>query len=407
MRVLVLNSGSSTLKFCLVDLHEREAGSKVAAAQYLCRGIVEHVGGEATLQMIPDTSPTRAVARSIPDHARAVQWVFEHLDKREVDSVGHRVVHGGELFRTPVLIRADVIAAIESLSELAPLHNPACLAGIRGARAVLGPDVPMVAVFDTAFHRTLPDYAATYAIPHELAARHRIRRYGFHGIAHASLVRGYAAFAGRRLEEVHVITLHLGNGCSAAAIRNGRCVDTSMGFTPLEGLVMGTRSGDLDPAVVNYLARREDVSAEQVERWLNERSGLLGLSGLSYDMRTLLKAAKERGDPLAAQAIEIFCYRVRKYLGAYLAVLGGAEAVLFGGGIGERAPEIRARICEGMNWCGLGLDPDRNAAAVGLEPGKAACISRGEAGLAAYVVAADEETEIAREAVRCLEASEP
>ena len=407
MRVLVLNSGSSTLKFCLVDLQKREAGSEVAAAQYLCRGIVDHVGGEATLEIITNTSPTRTYARSVPDHARAVRWVFDHLDKREVDAVGHRVVHGGDRFHKSVRIDAEVVAELERLSDLAPLHNPACLAGIRGAKAVLGPDVPMVAVFDTAFHRTLPDYAATYAIPHELAARHRIRRYGFHGIAHASLVHGYAAFAGRRLEEIHVITLHLGNGCSAAAIRNGRCVDTSMGFTPLEGLVMGTRSGDLDPAVVSYLARREGVPCEMVERWLNERSGLLGLSGLSHDMRTLLKAAEERSDPLAAQAIEVFCYRVRKYIGAYLAVLGGAEAVLFGGGIGERAPEIRARICEGMNWCGLGLDPDRNAGAVGLEPGKAACITRDDAGLAAYVVAVDEETEIARETVRCLEASEP
>ena len=405
MRVLVLNSGSSTLKFCLVDRQEREAGSEGQTAQHLCRGIVDHVGGEATLQMVTNNSPAPMLRRPVPDHARAVQWVFDHLDKREVDAVGHRVVHGGELFRTPVLIRADVIAAIESLSELAPLHNPACLAGIRGAKAVLGPDVPMVAVFDTAFHRTLPDYAATYAIPHELAARHRIRRYGFHGIAHASLVHGYAAFAGRRLEEIHVITLHLGNGCSAAAIRNGRCVDTSMGFTPLEGLVMGTRSGDLDPAVVSYLARREGVPCEMVEQWLNQRSGLLGLSGVSHDMRELL--ARGQHDTRAALAIKIFCYRARKYVGAYLAALGGAEAVLFGGGIGERAPEIRARICEGMSWCGLGLDPDRNAGAVGLEPGKAACITRDDAGLAAYVVAVDEETEIARATVRCLEASEP
>jgi acetate kinase len=319
-----------------------------------------------------------------------------------VEAVGHRIVHGGERFQQAVRIDADVLAELEKVSELAPLHNPAGLAGVHGALTLLGTQVPMVAVFDTAFHHTLPTYASTYAIPQALAARHHSRRDGFHGLAHASLVAGYARATGKPLEAVHLVTLHLGNGCSAAAIRAGRSLDTSMGFTPLEGLVMGTRSGDLDPAVMSFLARREQVSAEQVEQWLNEQSGLLGISGLSHDMRQLLQAAEQEHHAGATLAIEVFCYRARKYLGAYLAALGGADAVVFGGGIGEQAPAIRARICDGMDWCGLQLDPERNAQAVAIAAGSAVQISRDEARLGAYVVAVDEETWIAQETVRCL-----
>jgi acetate kinase len=323
-----------------------------------------------------------------------------------VDAVGHRVVHGGSRFVASIRIEPGVIAEIERLNDLAPLHNPACLAGIRASQAVLGPSVPMVAVFDTAFHRTLPDHAATYALPRELASKHRIRRYGFHGIAHASLADGYAALACRPLDEVRLIALHLGNGCSATAIRHGRSVDTSMGFTPLEGLVMGTRCGDLDASVVGFLAKREGAPLDDVDRWLNERSGLLGVSGLTHDMRELLIAAGQRRDADAESAIALFCYRVRKYIGAYLAVLGGADAIVFGGGIGERSPEIRARICEGMDWCGLVLDQERNLKARDFPPGGGACISPDDAPLPAYVVAVDEETAIARDTMRCLEGEE-
>ena len=238
--------------------------------------------------------------------------------------------------------------------------------------------------------------------PLELANRHRIQRYGFHGIAHASLAQGYAACTGNPLEQVRVITLQLGNGCSVAAIARGRSVETSMGFTPLEGLVMGTRSGDVDASIVSYLSEREKVEPAEVERWLNERSGLLGLSGRSNDMRELLRAAEQEQDKRAQFAVDLFCYRVRKYLGSYLAVLSGADAIVFGGGIGENAPEVRERICRDMEWCGLTLSPDRNRAAVGLPPGRAAKISTDESRLAAYVVAADEETWIARETVRCV-----
>ncbi|MFQ5960978.1 MAG: acetate/propionate family kinase, partial [Candidatus Methylomirabilales bacterium] len=294
-----------------------------------------------------------------------------------------------------------VLAEIEALSELAPLHNPASLAGIQGARGVLGPTVPMVAVFDTAFHHDLPPPARMYALPHELASRHQIRRYGFHGTAHASLVAGYAAFTGSTLEKDRLITLQLGNGCSVTAFAGGKSIETSMGFTPLEGLVMGTRSGDLDPSIVSYLSEREKVDAAEVERWLNEQSGLLGVSGRTNDMRELEAAAQAR-DERAALAIELFCYRARKYIGAYLAVLGGADAIVFGGGIGENSPEIRARICTGMEWCGIHIDDERNKAAVHPPPGSAARISQDAAPLAVYVVADDEESWIARETVRCV-----
>ncbi len=252
------------------------------------------------------------------------------------------------------------------------------------------------------FHKTLSPCARVYVLPHELTTRHHIRRYGFHGIAHASLLAGYAAFTGSTLEKDRIITLHLGNGCSVTAIAGGRSVETSMGFALLEGLVMGTRSGDLDPPIVSYLSQREKVDASEVERWLKERFGLLGVSGQTNDMRAHLQAAA--GDERAALAIELFCYRARKYVGAYLAVLGGVDAIVFGGGIGEGSPEIRARICTGMEWCGLFLDAQRNKAAVGLPPGSAARISRETVGLAVYFVA-DEETWIARETVRCLQSA--
>jgi acetate kinase len=260
----------------------------------------------------------------------------------------------------------------------------------------------MVAVFDTAFHRTMPEVARQYAIPMDLADRHHIRRYGFHGIAHASLANGYAAGAGRPLQDLRIITMQLGNGCSVAAIAGGKSVETSMGFTPLEGLVMGTRSGDVDPSLVAFLAEREKVEPAEVERWLNEHSGLLGLSGRSNDMRELLHAAEQERDQRAQFAIDLFCHRARKYLGGYLAVLGGADAIVFGGGIGENAPQIRSRICSGMEWCGITLHADRNRAAVGLKSGSSAAISAEGSSPAVYVVAADEETWIATETARCV-----
>ena len=413
MRVLVLNSGSSSLKFQLVDVKNEDAPPTSGGCHTVVRGAVKGIGGTAILEFTRENIPSTKTTQLVRDHRHATREVFEHLQHADcgargesllagVQAVGHRVVHGGERFAQPVMIDDAVITEIDALSELAPLHNPVCLEGIYGARDVLGTHVPMVAVFDTAFHHTMPPVARTYALPHDLASRHRIHRYGFHGIAHASLAAGYAACSGDALDKTKLITLQLGNGCSVTAIENGQSVETSMGFTPLEGMVMGTRSGDVDPSVVSYLAEKEHVAASVVESWLNERSGLLGVSGRTNDMRTLLMAANDDQDKRARLAIELFCYRARKYIGAYLAVLGGADAVVFGGGIGEASPDIRARISQGMEWCGLRLDTDRNNSAVGLAPGRGSQISHDGATLAAYVVAANEETWIARETVRCL-----
>ena len=413
MRVLVFNSGSSSIKFRVLDIVDGEAASGIQAERTIIRGAVKGIGGQATLEFDVGGMPQPITDQSTSDHHLATRWLFETLEKlsnqREtsfqlsgIEAVGHRVVHGGERFSQSTLIDDSVISEINALSELAPLHNPACLEGIQGARSAMGSDVPMVAVFDTAFHLTMPPKANTYAIPHKLTTQHRIHRYGFHGIAHASLLADYIAWTKSPLESTRLITLQLGNGCSATAIAGGKSVETSMGFTPLEGLVMGTRSGDIDPSVVSFLTQREKVDTPTVERWLNEESGLLGLSGRTNDMRTLIQLATQEHDERAQLAIEVFCYRARKYIGAYLAILGGADAVVFGGGIGEASPEIRARICEGMEWCGVRLDAERNHAAVDLLPGKASHISQDGAQIAVYVVAADEETWIALETVRCL-----
>jgi acetate kinase len=403
MQVLVINSGSSSIKFRLVDVAEGPAGA-LTSQVVRSEGSVKGIGGAASFEATGEDSRRSETALQIRDHDQALGVVFDRLagSVSGIEAVGHRVVHGGDRFVESTVITGQVEAEIDDLSELAPLHNPACLAGIRGARKILGATRPMVAVFDTAFHRTMPEVARWYALPGKLADRHGIHRYGFHGIAHASLADGYAACTGRSLEQTRLITLQLGNGCSVTAMVNGRSMDTSMGFTPLEGLVMGTRSGDVDASIVSYLCKKEKVEPAEVERWLNERSGLLGLSGRTNDMRELLRAADREQDGRARFAVELFCYRARKYLGAYLAVLGGADAVIFGGGIGEHAPEIRERICRNMDWCGLRLDADRNRSAVGLAQGRAAKISTDDSCPAVYVVAADEETWIAKETARCV-----
>jgi len=325
------------------------------------------------------------------------------LEPRRIEAIGHRVVHGGDYFVEPTLIDDEVLSTIEELTKLAPLHNAPSVSAIRAARATLGPDVPMVATFDTAFHTTLPDRASRYAIPLELAAKHGIRRYGFHGLAHRYMTERYAVIASTPVEHVKLITLQLGNGCSAAAVEGGRSVDTSMGLTPLEGLMMGTRSGNVDPSLAGFLARREGVEVEEAEGWLNHRSGLLGVSGISPDMREVLEA-KERGDGRAELAIEMFCYRVRKQVGAYLAALGGADAVVFGGGIGENSPTVRARVLSGMEWGGIELDEQTNAGVVGEE----ARITTESSRVSVYVIPVDEEEILARNTVRCLqETGEP
>ena len=395
MNVLAINCGSSTLKFRLLALEggERRLGG----------GIVKRIGADSVLSIeAADHEPSEAPIEAA-DHAEATARVLAWLDARGllgaggVDAVGHRVVHGGERFSEPTLIDDDVVAGIDALSSLAPLHNRPALAAIRAVGHELGPSVPSVATFDTAFHRTLPDRSGRYAIDSELAERHRIRRYGFHGLAHRYMSERYAALAGRPVEDVTLVTLQLGNGCSATAIERGRSVDTSMGFTPLEGLMMGTRSGDVDPSLAGFLAEREGVAVAEAESWLNRRSGLLGVSARSGDMRELLEAERA-GDEPAALAVEMYCYRVRKYVGAYLAALGGADAVVFGGGIGENAVAVRERACAGMKWCGLVLDRARNALARGIE----APIHAVGSGIEAHVIPVDEELVIARDTAACL-----
>jgi len=397
MKVLAINCGSSTLKF---QLFEALAGPAEGAGQRLAGGLIDRFGSQGTVAFSAASGETFKEDAAIPDHGEGVRRVLDWLNACRLlmpdglAAVGHRVVQGADRFVEPTMLDDAVIDAIQALSDLAPLHNGPSLQAIRAARAA---GVPMVAVFDTAFHRTLPARAFTYALPHDLAEKHRIRRYGFHGLAHRYMAERYAALTGTQAAPGRLITLQLGNGCSAAAIAGGRAADTSMGFTPLEGLIMGTRSGDVDPSVVSYLVRKENTTADEIESWLNRRSGLLGVSGTSRDMRELLERERQ-GDARAALAVDMFCYRIRKYLGAYLAVLGGAEAIVFGGGIGEHAAEVRARICAGLEWCGLTLDPQRNAAIVGTE-GR---ISADDARIHAHVLPVNEEAIIVRDTLSCL-----
>lgn len=404
MRILVLNSGSSSLKCRLSAALSPSAPTSAPAFETLLECRADGVRGRVTLTIRRAKGTTDRLTRTVADHAGLVRWMLELLDSRRPDAVGHRIVHGGARFLAPVRIDERIEREIEELEELAPIHNPAGLAVVKAMRAHFGPAVPMVAVFDTAFHQTIPPHAASYAIPYDLAEKYGIRRYGFHGIAHASMVAAYAQAARKRVEGSRVITLHLGQGCSASAILDGRSIDTSMGFTPLEGLVMGTRSGDLDPAVIPYLSRRTSMPTDQVERMLNERSGLLGLSGKSGDMRVLLEEVNR--DRRVKTAIDVFCYRARKYVGAYVAALGGADSLVFGGGIGEHAPEIRARICENMEWCGIVLDRERNEAVVGLPAGTAVPINADRSTVSVYVAGVDEETWIARDTWMCLNMKE-
>jgi acetate kinase len=398
VNVLALNCGSSSVKFRLLAV---DAGADVTQARALAGGVIDRLGPAAHLVFEADGRTERAT-EAVADHADAVGRLLRWLTTgpHPIEAVGHRVVHGGARFTTPTPIDDAVIRQVEDLESLAPLHNRPSLAGVRACREALR-TVPMVAVFDTAFHAGLPQPAAHYAIPGDLARRHGIRRFGFHGISYAWVTERAPALLGAAPERTRLVVLHLGSGCSAAAIRGGASVDTSMGFTPLEGLVMGTRSGDLDPALLGFLARAEGVDVGEVEMWLNQRSGLLGLAGGSGDVRELLE--REREDPRARLALDVFCHRARKYLGAYLAVLEGADAVVFTGAMGARSPDIRARIVRGFEWCGLALDDVRNRATSGAE----AVISAAAAGIRVLVIPTDEERVIARETAACLAAASP
>jgi len=408
MNILVLNCGSSTAKFQLISTDLEMIAQN--ADQRLARGAVERIGGEAIITLRVKDQPIQTATSSLRDMRAAVDYIARWASSNEsgidevksigdVQAVGHRVVHGGERFTHSVLITDEVLRGIEECIELAPLHNPANIKGILAARDLFGAGLPQVAVFDTAFHQTLPEHAYLYAIPYQFYRRHKVRRYGFHGTSHRYVAYRYRQLRGIKPEQTNIITLHLGNGCSAAAIRNGESIDTSMGLTPLEGLVMGTRSGDLDPAIIDFISTKEGLSSGEVETLLNKQSGLIGISGLTSDMRELLDEAHESKDRRARLAIEIFCYRVRKYIGGYLAAMNGTDALIFTGGIGENSWEVRETICEGLEWIGLKLDRERNRA---HSNGSEGLISTEDSRLAAYVIPTDEELLIARDTARCV-----
>ncbi len=405
MKVLVVNSGSSSLKFQLIEtsLEHIQADSD----RCLARGVVERIGGQALVNFEAVGQPPHKGAAPIRDHKQAVERVLQWFlnDSKllgsagDIGGVGHRVVHGGEKFKKSVSLNNEVLAEIEDCIPLAPLHNPANLKGIRATQELLGASVPHVVVFDTAFHATMPPATYLYGIPYSMYRRHQIRRYGFHGTSHRYIAYRYRTQQKIAKEEVNIISLHLGNGCSACAIKAGESTNNSMGMTPLEGLLMGTRCGDLDPSVVEILMQNEGLNVHEVDSLLNKQSGLLGISGLTGDMRDLLLERQENGDRRASLAIEIFCQRVRRYIGAYLAEMGGAQAIVFTGGIGQNAAEVRAEICQGLQWFGVELDETVNQKIHGEASG---AITVPGCRLPVYVIPTNEELLIARDTVRAV-----
>jgi acetate kinase len=386
MKVLVLNSGSSSVKYQLIETSLELMAAN--ADKVLARGGIDRIG------------------EAVRDHDAAIQMALGQLTEPgrgaiqkldEIEAVGHRMVHGGDYFSEPVQIDDAVAARIRECSALAPLHNPHNLSGYEAARRLL-PDAAHVAVFDTAFHQTLAPPAYTYGLPYEMCARHRLRRYGFHGVSHRYVSLRFAEIHGRPPGDFKLITCHLGNGCSMCAIDRGRSVETSMGFTPLEGLVMGTRGGDIDPGAAIHLMKWEGLDAAALDSLLNHSSGLLGISGISNDMRALLARA---GEPRAQLAIDVFAHRVRKYIGAYFAVLNGADAIIFTAGIGEHSPAVRAAACRSLEALGIRIDAARNEQAVGVEMD----ISAADAATRVWVIPTNEELLIGRDTVRCIHAS--
>ncbi len=408
MNILVLNCGSSSLKFQIIET-DLGAIEKNQDKQH-AKGLIERIGSQSLITLQSGGKSAVRQAAPLRDHRSALDFLLRWMVSAEagipsikslgdIHAIGHRVVHGAEKFTRSVIIDDEVIKGIEDCIELAPLHNPANLKGIHAAMELFGLGIPQVAVFDTSFHSTMPEQSYLYAIPYQLYRRHKIRRYGFHGTSHRYVAYRYRQLMGTQREETNIITLHLGNGCSVCAIKGGNSIDTSMGLTPLEGLVMGTRSGDLDPSILEFLIHKEGMSIAEVDTLLNKQSGLLGLSGLTNDMRDLIAEETEHQDRRAKLAIDIFCLRVKKYVGAYLAVMGNADAIIFTGGIGENAASIRARIAGGLAHMGIEIDDTLNASMTGGKEGE---IGKKGSKIRLLVIPTNEELLIARDTVRCV-----
>ena len=392
MNVLVINCGSSSLKYQLINSDTEDV---------LAKGLCERIGIDGRLVYQKAGCDKEITEAAMPTHKEAIQMVLDALvnDKTgaikslsEVNAVGHRIVHGGEKFASSVVITDEVLEAVAQCNDLAPLHNPANLIGINACKELM-PGVPMVAVFDTAFHQTMPEKAYLYGLPYEYYENYKVRRYGFHGTSHSFVSKETARFLGMDLENSKIIVCHLGNGASISAVKDGKCVDTSMGLTPLEGLVRGTRSGDIDPAIMEYIAKKEDLDIAGVMNVLNKKSGLEGISGLSSDFRDLTAGAKE-GNKRAIAAIEVFCYRVAKYVGSYVAAMNGVDAIAFTAGIGENVGLVREKICSYLGYLGITLDAEANA-----KSGDNCVISAADSKVKVAVIPTNEELAICRETV--------
>ncbi len=395
MKVLVINCGSSSLKFQLIDSQSENC---------LAKGLCERIGIEGSMiTYAPEGGEKEMNTTPMPDHTEAIRLVLEALTNPktgvvksldEIGAVGHRVVHGGEKFAESVVIDDEVMKAIEECNDLAPLHNPANLIGINACRELM-PDTPMVAVFDTAFHQTMPEEAYMYGLPYEYYRKYKIRRYGFHGTSHSYVSKRAAEVLGMNYENLKIIVCHLGNGASVSAVKDGKCIDTSMGLTPLQGLIMGTRCGDIDPAIIEFLAHKENKSIDEIMTVLNKKSGVLGLSdNLSSDFRDL-EAGYRKGDENAARALKTFCYNVAKYIGAYAAAMNGVDVICFTAGVGENAAIVRTFVCEYLGYLGVKIDQEANS-----KRGEDITISTVDSRTTVMVIPTNEELAIARETVR-------
>ncbi|EDS76193.1 acetate kinase [Clostridium botulinum C str. Eklund] len=396
MKILVINCGSSSLKYQLIDM---------TSEQPIAQGLVDRIGIEGSILTHKVNGKKYKIEEEMKDHKKAIELVLNALineeygvikDMAEISAVGHRVVHGGEKYAESVLIDSEVMKALEEFIKLAPLHNPPNIIGINACKELM-PNTPMVAVFDTAFHQTLPDYAYMYSLPYDLYEKHGIRKYGFHGTSHKYVSAMAAKVLGKSIEDLKLITCHLGNGSSLAAVKNGKCVDTSMGFTPLAGLTMGTRCGDIDPAIVTFLIKELNYSVDEVNKIMNKESGVLGISGISSDFRDILKAAAE-GNERAELALNIFKNKVIQHIGAYTAVMGGVDAIVFTAGVGENSEPIRKRIVSELGFLGINLDKEKNEVMGEIET-----ISTEDSKVRVLVIPTDEELMIARDTKEIVE----